>query len=447
MQVKRNTIQKKAILALVLLGVLVIGLGVLYKVTRYPSELTQVSLENKTVGSHEQVKEKNDTMIKVYHYPKTSVKSLNQWIENEHKHNDEMMSKLKKAEQAHLVKQDYSIKETDDYLSVALILNVDGKPQKQTQRTFSKKDDTMLPIGALFNDTGQNIISSLLRNNYKQEKMSRNDYLQTYSAAEFKDFYIDEETIKTMHAGQTFDLPLKETLTYLKNNIGKHTVSKEPTPSVYLDAGVDPDKKLVAFTFDDGPHWEVTEKIMDTLEKYDGQGTFFMVGQRVEESKDYPRIVKSVLDRGHQLANHSYSHENFNSLEKKPLNEQIDKTNDIFYKATGYKGPYMVRPPYGNANEFVRNNTNSVFVNWSVDTLDWQSRNKNAICNEIQKQSHDGAIILIHDLYETSYEGFECGIKKLADEGYTFVTVEELFKARGIQYETGEIYTWGPKAN
>lgn len=442
---EKNRIKVKLITALSLLIVLVIGIGVLYKVSRYPSELTKVSKDQKTFGKHEVQKSKSDDFYKVYHYPSGKIKSMNQWIQEEMKANDQVLESKLKENGKTFIKQDYKTNEIDGKVSVLLKLELDGKPVKEVARTFDLKEDKELVLGDLFDETGQNIISTHLRNNFEQKELSRNEYLSKFSAQKFNNFYIDNDDIITKDDDHEYVIKIEDTLTYLKKDLGSHKVSDAPSPSVYLDQGVDPNEKLIAFTFDDGPHWEITEKLMDTLEAHDGKGTFFMVGQRIEQDEAYKPIVKSVLDRGHQLANHSYDHADFNTLTKEQVNAQIDKTSAIFKDASGYEGPYMVRPPYGNANEFVRKNTNSVFINWSVDTLDWKTRDPQSICNEIDKMSHDGAIILLHDLYETSYKGFECGIKKLADKGYKFVTVEELLKARNIAYETGEIYTWGPK--
>lgn len=448
MHVEKKGIKTKVLLAISLFIVLLVGLGILYKVTRYPSELIKVSSEDKTFGKHEITKSKSDNFYKVYHYPSGKIKSMNQWIQEEMEDNDKLIETLSKDEQDKtLIKQDYKTNEIDGKVSVLLNLELNGKTIKEVARTFDNKEDKVIVLGDLFDETGQNIVSTHLRNNFEQNELSRNEFLSKFSTQSFDNFYLANDEIITLDKGNKYTINIKDTVTYLKNDLGNHKISDAPSPSVYLDQGVDPNEKLVAFTFDDGPHWDITEKLMDTLEAHDGKGTFFMVGQRIEEDEAYKPIVKSVLDRGHQLANHSYDHADFNTLNKEQVNAEIDKTNAIFKDASGYEGPYMVRPPYGNANEFVRNNTNSVFINWSVDTLDWKTRDANSICNEIEKMSHDGAIILLHDLYESSYQGFECGIKKLAAQGYKFVTVEELLKAREINYETGEIYTWGPKQN
>ena len=72
--------------------------------------------------------------------------------------------------------------------------------------------------------------------------------------------------------------------------------------------------------------------------------------------------------------------------------------------------------------------------------MDWASHNPSAICDNITKYAHDGGIVLMHDLYETSYEGFKCGIEKLSQQGYQFVTVEELLKAKGVEIKEQNLY-------
>lgn len=442
---KKRKLKKPFKIILVLSLILSLGLGVLYTLNQYPESLMSISAEDKNFGKDKNQKEKSKDFIKVYHFPDTNIKVIQTWIDEVMLEHDDYIANNLKEDHKLEVKQDYSSESFNDLASVKLSLWVDGVMVRETARSFDTKEKAMIPLSALFTEAGQNIVTTKMRNTFPKNDAPRDEFLEEFKSQSFERFYIGEETLDVYFSDafgnkEVFQLPLAETTNYLVHDLGKHTKTDGFVPSTYMDRGVSGSDKLLAFTFDDGPHWEVTEKLMDTLEAHNGQGTFFVVGERVEDHEDNQRILKAILDRKHQLANHSYDHKNFNTLSLDALHAQIDKTNAILEKATGYPGPYMVRPPFGNANAFVRENTDSIYVNWSVDTLDWQTHDPKMICEEIMKMSDDGDIILLHDLYETSYEGFKCAIEKLDAQGYKFVTVEELLKAREVDYQAGNIY-------
>ena len=430
----KRKIRKKAIAIIVALIVLCALVFTFIKKNQFPQDLLAVESDNKQAGTHEVEKIREKDYTAALHYPNLKHPAINTWLKSEKEHVKTMINNAIKEDKKIKVLQDYESYQIDDYTSIKLNLMVDDTLQYETMRTFNQ--DEMIDLATLFDDQGDRIMTDFIRKNSEQKDEDRHSYLKRTNAQEFKQFmisntdlFIQTETIASK--------PLSETAVYLDKDLGSIKKTEGFVPSVYLDRGIDGQEKLIAFTFDDGPHFEVTEKLMDVLEQYDGQGTFFMVGQRVA---GHEAIVKSVLDRGHQLANHSYDHPNFNKIEKEAYQEQINKTNEAFKQATGYDGPYMVRPPYGEANQETRSNTNSVFINWSIDTMDWASHNPSAICDNVTKYAHDGGIVLMHDLYDTSYEGFKCGIEKLHQQGYKFVTVEELLKAKGIEIKEQALY-------
>ncbi|WZU02004.1 hypothetical protein MGH68_02640 [Erysipelothrix sp. D19-032] len=83
----------------------------------------------------------------------------------------------------------------------------------------------------------------------------------------------------------------------------------------------------------------------------------------------------------------------------------------------GYDGQIMVRPPYGNANEYVRENSNVTFINWSVDSNDWRYKDGKSVCDTVVEYAHDGGIVLMHDLYSSTVEGSKCALEKLSVKG------------------------------
>src|SRR5699024_2741205 len=186
-------------------------------------------------------------------------------------------------------------------------------------------------------------------------------------------------------------------------------------------------KNLVALTFDDGPDNEITPKILETLKKYDVKATFFMLGKSVIQ---YPELAKEVGKQGHEIANHSETHRNLNKSNQATINNEVIESKKIIKNATGIE-PKLFRPPYGEYNQAVlnaSNNSNQEIIMWSVDTLDWQHKNKNKTVDIVMKNVQPNSIILMHDIHGTTADALPSLIEKLQKEGYELVTTSELIK-------------------
>ena len=146
-----------------------------------------------------------------------------------------------------------------------------------------------------------------------------------------------------------------------------------------------------------------------------------------------------MVSEGHQLASHTQNHENLNTLSAAKIADEISRTQD-YITAAGGDNPAYIRPPYGNANKTVRAQAPSPLINWSVDPEDWKYHNADTVCSNILAGSYDGAIILVHDIYQTSVNGALAAIDKLLEQGYEFVTVRDLLLRRGITPEAGVMY-------
>lgn len=201
--------------------------------------------------------------------------------------------------------------------------------------------------------------------------------------------------------------------------------------------GIDPSKPMIALTFDDGPGAEAG-RILDVLEKYNARATFFMVGPRVNT---YPETVKRIADLNCELGNHSTNHPQLTKLDVAGINKEIQTTSDAIKKATGGKGPTVMRPPFGAVNETVKQTVGLPIIMWSVDTLDWKTRNTQATIDSVLKNAKDGSIILMHDIHKPSVDAAVQLIPKLIEKGYQLVTVSELAEARGIHLENGVKYS------
>lgn len=187
-------------------------------------------------------------------------------------------------------------------------------------------------------------------------------------------------------------------------------------------------KKLVAVTFDDGPNYGTTDLLIDELAKRDAKVSFFMVGNRVER---YPDLVKKVYEAGHTIGNHSYSHKSFNKQKADSYLYEINHTNQLIKDVTG-QDVIFLRPPYGSYKQSTLANVDMSFILWSIDTVDWQSRNADMIYEEMIKNVQDGDVILLHDLYPTTVEGALRGIDYLLENGFAVVSLDEMYRLRGI---------------
>ena len=197
---------------------------------------------------------------------------------------------------------------------------------------------------------------------------------------------------------------------------------------------IDPNKPMVAFTYDDGPSVDnSTDRILDVMERYDAVCTFFELGERVDEEGDRgAQLLQRELQLGCEVGTHSYSHPNLYELSTESIQNEAQKSIDAITNATG-QPPTIMRPPYGNGNDEIAQIFGLPSINWDVDTLDWSSRNADAVVEEVHKIGNlDGCIVLMHSIYGSSAEATERLVPELIDQGYQFVTVSEL-----LQYKYG----------
>ena len=227
----------------------------------------------------------------------------------------------------------------------------------------------------------------------------------------------------------------------------KPLTTEAPTEPFMIDfsdvdcEGIDPDKPMIALTFDDGPSIH-TPRLLDMFEKYGGKGTFFVVGNLIDRNL---QTVKRIVDDGHEIANHSWSHPDLKNLSASKVQKELTKTHDKIFEATGVNAKFM-RPPYGSYNNNVKKsayNCTEAVLTWSVDTLDWKTRNANSVYNSIMSSAYDGAIILCHDLHGTTVDAMERVIPDLQEKGYQLVTVSQLYAMRGYRIYAGNVYYRG----
>ena len=195
-------------------------------------------------------------------------------------------------------------------------------------------------------------------------------------------------------------------------------------------------KMLAALTFDDGPFPETTPRLLDILQQKDVLATFFELGSKVNA---YPDITKRVEKEAHEVASHTMYHQNLIRIPATAAESDINEAKSAIKNTIGHD-PIYTRPPYGNTNDTVRATVGTPIILWSVDTEDWKSKDVNSIVATAMSEVHDGAIILMHDIYPTTVDAVPILIDTLRNNGYELVTISELIKERGVKLENGTSY-------
>lgn len=180
--------------------------------------------------------------------------------------------------------------------------------------------------------------------------------------------------------------------------------------------------KRVALTFDDGPHPYYTAQLLDGLKERNVKATFFVLG---EHAAQYPDLIRRMSEEGHLVGNHTYSHIQLGQNNAEKFKQELIKTNQLLEELTGQEIQY-VRPPYGTWDRKFERELNMFPVLWTVDPLDWSTKNTDSIVRGVESRVKDSAIILLHDEYMTTVTAALRIVDDLQAQGYAFVTVEEL---------------------
>jgi len=237
-------------------------------------------------------------------------------------------------------------------------------------------------------------------------------------------------------------------------------------------------KKLIAITFDDGPHGTYTPKILDMLKEKNVHVTFFVLGENIQ-SAGQKAILKREFDEGHEIASHSYNHPDFKKLTADQITDQLQKTDSVIQEVTG-KSPVLFRPPYGSYNQSISQQSQKAIVLWSIDSRDWDHISAKSIKNyaaangvseeaakeklindvlfdgftytsngkeynnpSVVSQLKHGSILLFHDIHPGSGEAVGKLIDYLKQSGeYECMTVSQLIQTEQRAPIAGDVYAY-----
>ena len=182
----------------------------------------------------------------------------------------------------------------------------------------------------------------------------------------------------------------------------------------------------IAITFDDGPHPENTPRLLDMLRERNIKATFYVIGRSVEL---YPQIVRRMVAEGHEVGNHTWTHRNLTSLSDSSIRMEMDRTRDVIISACGVT-PRTMRPPYGALRESQRawifKEYGYPTIMWSVDPKDWQRPGVSVVTSRILDNTHNGSIVLAHDLHKPTVDAMPETLDGLLRRGFQFITVSQM---------------------
>ncbi|MBO7402161.1 MAG: polysaccharide deacetylase family protein, partial [Lachnospiraceae bacterium] len=197
----------------------------------------------------------------------------------------------------------------------------------------------------------------------------------------------------------------------------------------YADLNATKEDKVIYLTFDCGYENGYTERILDTLKKYNIKACFFVTKGYLEQA---PGIAKRMKDEGHIVGNHTVNHPSLPKLSSGKIASELVGVSDYFKKVTGYELDPFMRPPMGDFSETslkVQQDLGYKTIFWSIaiyNDFNQDYQDKVDTLGPFKKWHHSGAIALIHAVSKTNTEKLEEVILFLKGEGYRFGTLDQL---------------------
>ena len=212
-------------------------------------------------------------------------------------------------------------------------------------------------------------------------------------------------------------------LTWLKYDYNAVKMEDVREACGYVSASATPvEAPKIALTFDDGPSTAWTPALLDGLKERGVKATFFLIGENADKN---PEIVKRMAEEGHLIGNHTYHHVELTKVSENEARLELADTSAVIVRITGKEPEYM-RPPFGAWQRKLEQEIQMLPVLWTIDPLDWTTENQDEIVNKVVTEAEENDIILLHDCYKSSIEAGLRIIDILQEEGFVFVTVDEL---------------------
>ncbi|WP_249365604.1 delta-lactam-biosynthetic de-N-acetylase [Cytobacillus citreus] len=197
-----------------------------------------------------------------------------------------------------------------------------------------------------------------------------------------------------------------------------------------------PSKKDIYLTFDNGYENGYTSKILDVLKKEKVPAAFFITGHYL---KSAPDLVKRMAAEGHIIGNHSWHHPDMTKISNERIAEELEMVREGTEKLTGIKNMVYLRPPRGIFSERtieVAKQAGYIHVFWSLAYRDWdvdRQKGWQYAYDNIMKQIHPGAILLIHSISKDNADALEKAIQDLKKRGYTFKSLDDLMMSETFE--------------
>jgi peptidoglycan/xylan/chitin deacetylase (PgdA/CDA1 family) len=212
-------------------------------------------------------------------------------------------------------------------------------------------------------------------------------------------------------------------LTWLKYDYNAVKMEDVREACGYVSASATPvEAPKIALTFDDGPSTAWTPALLDGLKERGVKATFFLIGENADKN---PEIVKRMAEEGHLIGNHTYHHVELTKVSENEARLELADTSAVIVRITGKEPEYM-RPPFGAWQRKLEQEIQMLPVLWTIDPLDWTTENQDEIVNKVVTEAEENDIILLHDCYKSSVEAGLRIVDILQEEGFVFVTVDEL---------------------
>lgn len=191
-----------------------------------------------------------------------------------------------------------------------------------------------------------------------------------------------------------------------------------------------PTKKNLALTFDDGPDFNNTPAILDLLRETGIKAAFFCPGKKIEQNPD---LAFQIVEKGHVLGNHSYSHSNFFPLKSvTAIRSELLETRKIIENISQKPNLYF-RPPFGVTNPLIKKalrGLNFKVIGWSIRSFDLSGKSPEEIAGRIIRKLRGGDIVLLHDTSAKVLPVLRILLNFFKENGWEVVSLEELISVK-----------------